>query len=79
LLDFDFAELILIGQQVKTIEKYAIRKGLNKKISSLGWVSGDQLENYLQNNIKERSLIFGIGNIGGNGGEILEYFKVRTR
>jgi poly-gamma-glutamate synthase PgsB/CapB len=79
LLKFDFEELVLIGQQVKTIEKYAIMKGLNKKITSLNWVSGRQLEAYLKNNIKAQSLIFGIGNIGGNGGEILEYFKARTK
>ncbi|MDY6916129.1 MAG: poly-gamma-glutamate synthase PgsB, partial [Candidatus Cloacimonadota bacterium] len=75
----EFNKLLLVGQQVKTIEKYALKKGVdNQKILALGWVAGEKLENYMKNNVEAHSLIFGIGNIGGNGAEILEYFKARS-
>ena len=72
-------ELFLIGQQTKTIKSYARKHSLPVKITDLGWTDGDTLLQEVTKISAEEILLFGIGNIGGNGGEIIEYFRERTR
>jgi poly-gamma-glutamate synthase PgsB/CapB len=80
LRDVDTERVILVGQETKTIKTYALSLGFDKQlIHDLGWVSGDVLtEDVAQTKAKE-ILLFGIGNIGGNGGILVEYFKARNK
>ncbi len=76
--DIKHDELFLIGQQTNTIKSYARKHSLPVKITDLGWTDGDTLlENVTKISAKE-ILLFGIGNIGGNGGIIVDYFRERN-
>ena len=50
-----------------------------KKITDCGWVTGDELTNYAVKLHAKEILIMGIGNIGGNGGIIVDFFKKRNK
>jgi poly-gamma-glutamate synthase PgsB/CapB len=70
--------LFLIGEQEFAIFNYGISHGLPaQKIYPLGRSSGDELVKAICNLEAEKLLVFGIGNIGGNGGPIVDYFKAR--
>ena len=76
--DIKHDELFLIGQQTNTIKSYARKHSLPVKITDLGWTDGDTLlENVTKISAKE-ILLFGIGNIGGNDGIIVDYFRERN-
>ena len=74
-----FDGLFLIGDQELTIHNYATGHGIPaEKIFPLGWSKGDELVKEICTLDPERILVFGIGNIGGNGGPIVDYFKERS-
>lgn len=74
----EFDGLFLIGDQELTIHNYATAHGISaEKIFPLGWSKGDELVEEICTLDAEKILVFGIGNIGGNGGPIVEYFKER--
>ena len=69
--------LYLVGDQEKTIKNYAIKnKSIKKeKIVTCGFVTGEKLVEYVEKTAKSKNIILlGIGNIGGNGGIIVNYF-----
>ena len=75
----EFDGLFLIGEQELTIHNYASSHGIPaEKIFPLGWSSGDELVKEICTLDADKILVFGIGNIGGNGGPIVEYFKARN-
>ena len=79
LVDFDHDHLILVGQQTYTMKAYALAHHLSEdKISDLGWAEGDKVLEAVENFDAKEILIFGIGNIGGNGGILMQYFKERN-
>lgn len=77
--DLDFNHLVLIGDQPAKVKSYAQNFGIPaKKISNRGWVTGDELLKVLEKQEGKKMLLFGVGNIHGNGGKIVKYFKERT-
>ena len=71
-------KLFLIGEQTGTIRSYALRRHLPaNKIVDIGWTSGEKLVERISKLKSEDFLMLGIGNIGGNGGIIVNYFKER--
>ncbi|OQX70498.1 MAG: poly-gamma-glutamate synthase PgsB [Candidatus Cloacimonas sp. 4484_275] len=78
LTKFDFKALFLIGDQEQTIKTYALKFQIpEEKIYALGWISGENLVERISKIIKKEALLFGIGNIHGNGEKIVDYFKER--
>jgi len=79
LKEVEFDHLYLIGEQTNTIFNYAIINKLDKKkITECGWVSGEELTSYVVKFPSKEILMMGIGNIGGNGGIVVDYFKKRN-
>jgi len=72
---YDF--LYLIGDQEKTIKNYGIKKNIMKeKIITCGVVTGEDLVSHVEKTAKSKKIILlGIGNIGGNGGIVVDYFN----
>jgi len=80
LSDVEYDHLILIGEQTQAMKAYAIAHNIpGNKISDIGWVDGTQLIEKIEKFYNKEILLFGIGNIGGNGGIILKYFKERNK
>jgi len=78
LVNHKFDGLFLIGDQELTIHNYATGHGIPaEKLFPLGWCKGDELVKEICTLQPDKILVFGIGNIGGNGGPIVEYFKER--
>ena len=71
-------ELFLIGQQTNTIKSYARKHSLPVKVTDLGWTDGDALLEEVTKISAKEILLFGICNIGGNGGIIVDYFRERN-
>ncbi len=75
-----FDGLFLIGEQELTIHSIATGHGIPaEKIYPLGRCTGDELVKEICTLDADKILVFGIGNIGGNGGPIVDYFKERSR
>lgn len=78
--NIDFTHLYLIGEQTTSILLFARKHKLDQeKITDCGWINGDELVQKIVKLDSEETLILGIGNIGGNGGQIVNYFKARDR
>jgi poly-gamma-glutamate synthase PgsB/CapB len=79
LSEFEHDELFLIGQQTQSMHSYALSHGFPKsEVHDCGWVTGDQLIDQVGKLSAKEVLLFGVGNIGGNGGIIVEYFRKRN-
>jgi poly-gamma-glutamate synthase PgsB/CapB len=77
---FNYDKLYLIGEQTSFIKSYAKRQGINpEKICNLGWVTGEEFLTTIAKCEKEKILLIGIGNIGGNGRIILNYFTEKGK
>ncbi len=80
LKEVDYDHLYLIGEQTNTIYSYALSNKLDKnKITDCGWITGLRLTNCAVKLPANEILMLGIGNIGGNGGIIVNYFKERNK
>ncbi|MBT3169681.1 MAG: poly-gamma-glutamate synthase PgsB [Candidatus Cloacimonetes bacterium] len=74
-----YSQFYLIGEQTNTMYSYALKHNLPKeKVIDCGWSSGEELVKRIKNINPQETLILGIGNIGGNGGLIVKYFKERN-
>jgi len=74
-----YSQFYLIGEQTNTMYSYALKNNLPKeKVIDCGWSSGEELVKRIKNINSQETLILGIGNIGGNGGLIVKYFKERN-
>jgi hypothetical protein len=49
-----------------------------QKVHDIGWSTGEEVALETLKVKASKILLFGIGNIGGNGGTIVEYFKERN-
>ena len=80
LKEVDYDHLYLIGEQTNTIYSYAMSNKLDKnKITDCSWITGLKLTNCTVKLPAKEILMLGIGNIGGNGGIIVKYFKERNK
>jgi len=70
--------LILIGQSTDVVESMSIQNGFEKnKIVNLGWMEASEVfENILLHTNKIATVV-AIGNIGGMGNKVVEYFSSR--
>ncbi|MCD4797320.1 MAG: poly-gamma-glutamate synthase PgsB [Candidatus Cloacimonetes bacterium] len=76
LLNIDYDKILLIGEQTNTITAYASKHNIPfNKILNCGWTTGKQLLNITSNVAAKEIMVFGIGNIGGNGGIIVDHFR----
>ncbi len=72
----EYDHLYLIGEQSDTIYSYALSNKLDKnKITNCGWITGLKLTNCAVKLPAKEILMLGIGNIGGNGGVIVNYYS----
>ena len=77
--NMQFDGLYLIGQETATVYSYAQKNKLPmKKVHNFGWITGDKLIDKLDVIDHKNILLIGIGNIGGNGGIIVDYFKEKS-
>jgi len=73
-----YDEMFLIGDQASTIKSYAAKAGVTKKVTACGWVTGEEFVKSVMKLPAKEILLFGIGNIHGNGSVIVNYFKERN-
>ena len=77
--NINFDGLYLIGQETATVYAYAQSNKLPMgKVHNFGWVTGEQFIRKLDAINTKNILLIGIGNIGGNGGVIVNYFKEKS-
>ena len=80
LSDEKFEKLFLIGRETDRISSYAKRNNIPRnKIINFGWTDEKKLLTILGEEEMEEIWLFGIGNIGGNGKLIVEYFKEESK
>ena len=78
--EMNFDGLYLIGQETATVYAYAQSNKLPMaKVHNFGWVTGEQFMKKLGKIGVQNILLIGIGNIGGNGGIIVNYFKEKSK
>jgi len=67
--------LILIGQSTDVVESLTKDFGFEKnKIVNLGWTEPENVFNSILNLTKDVSTVLAIGNVGGMGNPVVEYF-----
>lgn len=72
--------LMIVGGRTAKAKRHAIHEGIAKeKVIDLGEATPEQVFNKCMEIGEQQTLIFGIGNMGGGGGEIVEYFKYHTQ
>jgi len=76
--DIVFDEIFLIGDETTTIKNYCGKVGIKNKITDCGWVTGGSFMKNIMEMKAEEILLFGIGNIHGNGSVLVNYFKERN-
>jgi len=76
--DISYNEMFLIGDETSTIKNYAAKVGVTTKITDCGWVTGESFMDKIMMLDAEEILLFGIGNIHGNGSVLVKYFKERN-
>lgn len=71
--------VMLIGQSVEAVYLTAIKKGIPaKKLVSLGWTSPEKVFDAILSLTDNISTILAIGNMGGMGGPVIDFFKNRS-
>ena len=71
--------LALIGQSTDVVESMAIGYGFEKsKIINIGWTDPPTVFENILSLTKNNSTVVSIGNIGGMGGKVVDYFENRS-
>lgn len=74
----DFDHLILIGQSSEIVEELAVSNGIKRnKIVNLGWTEPEAVFEAVLAYTTEQSTVVGIGNMGGMGGKVADFFENR--
>ena len=75
--DFDY--LVLIGQSTEMVENICVENGTKRnKILNLGMVEPESVFEAILSYTDNESTVFAIGNMGGMGGVVAEYFEYRS-
>lgn len=75
----DFDHLILIGQSSEIVEELAVSNGVKRnKIVNLGWTEPEAVFEAVLAFTAEHSTVVGIGNMGGMGGKVADFFENRS-
>jgi len=73
---FDY--LMLIGQSAEVVEELAVSNGVKRnKIINLGWTEPEAVFEAILAYTMDQSTIVAIGNMGGMGGQVADYFENR--
>jgi poly-gamma-glutamate synthase PgsB/CapB len=71
--------LVLIGQSTEVVESMSTSYGFEKnKIVNVGWTEPSVVFENILSRTKDKSTVVSIGNIGGMGGKVLEFFQNRS-
>ncbi len=74
---FDY--LILIGQSAEVVEELAVTSGIKRnKIVNLGWTKPEVVFEAILAYTTEQSTVVAIGNMGGMGGKVANFFENRS-
>lgn len=73
-----FEYLILIGQSSEVVEELAVSSGVKRnKIVNLGWTEPEAVFETVLAYTMDESTVVAIGNMGGMGGQVADYFEIR--
>lgn len=76
--DIEAKYFFLVGEFTQATEDIAIRRGLPPdRIVNLGNVTAEELLEAILTKTEQCCVVLGVGNIGGQGAEIVNYFKNR--
>lgn len=71
--------LVLIGQSTEVVENMSTSYGFEKnKIINIGWTEPAIVFENILSCTKDKSTVVSIGNIGGMGGKVVEFFQNRS-
>jgi gamma-polyglutamate synthase len=75
--DFDY--LVLIGQSTQMVEDICVENGIKmNRILNLGMTEPESVFDAILSYTENESTVFAIGNMGGMGGAVAEYFENRS-
>ena len=78
-LNNEFDYLILIGQSAEVVEELAVTSGIKRnKIVNLGWTEPQAVFEAILAYTTEQSTVVAIGNMGGMGGKVADFFENRS-
>jgi len=78
-LQHQFDYLILIGQSCENVEEMAVSSGVKRnKIINLGWTEPEAVFEAVLACTIDESTIVAIGNMGGMGGNVADFFENRS-
>jgi len=78
-LNNQFDYLILIGQSAEVVEELAVTSGIKRnKIVNLGWTESEAVFEAILAYTIEQSTVVAIGNMGGMGGKVADFFENRS-
>jgi poly-gamma-glutamate synthase PgsB/CapB len=71
--------LFLIGQSTDVVKDLSISEGVNRnKIINLGWTEPAFIFEKVLSHTEKKSTVFAIGNMGGIGAQVADFFKHRS-
>jgi poly-gamma-glutamate synthase PgsB/CapB len=77
-LNDHFDYLMLIGQSAEVVEELAVSNNVKRnKIINLGWTEPEAVFEAILAYTTDQSTIVAIGNMGGMGGQVADYFENR--
>ncbi len=75
----EFNYLLLIGQSTDVVEELSVKSGIKRnKILNLGWTEPEAVFEAVLTVTEKDSTVVAIGNMGGMGGKVAEYFENRS-
>jgi poly-gamma-glutamate synthase PgsB/CapB len=78
-LNDEFDYLILIGQSTEIVEELSFHNGVKRnKIINLGWTEPETVFESILACSENESNVIAIGNMGGMGGKVAEFFENRS-
>ena len=71
--------LMLIGQSTDVVKDLSISEGVDRnKIVNLGWTEPSLIFEEVLSYTKDESTVVAIGNMGGMGGKVADFFEHRS-
>jgi hypothetical protein len=78
-LNDEYDYLILIGQSTEIVEELSVHNGVKRnKILNLGWTEPESVFESILACTETESNVIAIGNMGGMGGKVAEFFENRS-
>jgi hypothetical protein len=70
---------MLIGQSTDVVKDLSISEGVDRsKIINLGWVEPSLIFEKVLSYTEDESTVIAIGNMGGMGGKVADFFEHRS-